>query len=103
MVLLVAATLLGQSLLALLRVETGFTAEQVATVRVALAGPDYRENARQTRFFEDLVADEERHYDQYTTELENLDKFGEKYLALQSIERSRTLAAGPAAGHPAAQ
>jgi len=56
MVLLVAATLLGQSLLALLRVETGFTAEQVVTVRVALAGPDYRENTRQTRFFEDLVA-----------------------------------------------
>lgn len=48
------------------------------------------------KIFEDLVADEERHYDQYTTELENLDKFGEKYLALQSIERSRTLAAAPA-------
>jgi len=49
------------------------------------------------RIFEDLVADEERHYDQYMTEMENLDKFGEKYLALQSIERSKTVSI-PAAG-----
>jgi len=45
------------------------------------------------RLFEDLVADEERHYDEYDTELENMDKFGDKYLALQSIERSKTRAA----------
>jgi bacterioferritin len=43
------------------------------------------------RVFEDLVAEEERHYDQYLTELENMDKFGESYLALQSIERSKTV------------
>jgi bacterioferritin len=47
------------------------------------------------KLFEDLVTDEERHYDQYDTELENMAKFGEKYLALQSIERSKTRAAGP--------
>ena len=46
------------------------------------------------KLFEDLVVDEERHYDQYDTELDNLEKFGEKYLALQSIERSKNLAAG---------
>ena len=46
------------------------------------------------KLFEDLVVDEERHFDQYDTELENLRKFGEKYLALQSIERSKTLGAG---------
>ena len=46
------------------------------------------------KLFEDLVTDEERHYDQYDTELDNLAKFGEKYLALQSIERSKTRAAG---------
>lgn len=44
--------------------------------------------------FESLVADEERHYDQYDTELESLEKFGERYLALQSIERSKSRAAG---------
>ena len=46
------------------------------------------------KLFEDLVADEERHYDQYDIELENMDKFGERYLALQSIERSKSRAAG---------
>jgi bacterioferritin len=42
------------------------------------------------QLFESVIADEERHYDQYDTELGNLEKFGEKYLVLQSIERSRT-------------
>ncbi len=45
------------------------------------------------KLFEDLVADEERHYDQYDNELDNLEKFGERYLALQSIERSKNRAA----------
>jgi bacterioferritin len=49
------------------------------------------------KLFEDLVNDEERHYDQYDIEMDNIKKFGENYLALQSIERSRTNAAGPAA------
>lgn len=44
--------------------------------------------------FESLVLDEERHMDQYETELENVEKFGEEYLALQSIERSKNLATG---------
>lgn len=46
------------------------------------------------KLFEDLVMDEERHFDQYDSEEENLKKFGEKYLALQSIERSKNLSAG---------
>jgi bacterioferritin len=50
------------------------------------------------RIFEDLVADEERHYDQYMTEMENMDKFGERYLALQSIERSKRVSP-PSAGN----
>jgi len=51
-------------------------------------------DAATKRIFEDLVADEERHYDQYNTEMENLDRFGDSYLALQSIERSKTVSAG---------
>ena len=47
------------------------------------------------RVFETLVDDEERHFDQYDTEMENIDKFGDRYLALQSIERSKNLSAGP--------
>jgi bacterioferritin len=49
------------------------------------------------RLFEALVVDEERHYDQYDDEVENIEKFGDRYLALQSIERSKSLAAGGAA------
>ena len=45
------------------------------------------------KIFEALVEDEERHFDQYDIEMENIDKFGEGYLALQSIERSRNLSA----------
>jgi bacterioferritin len=47
------------------------------------------------KLFEALVADEERHFDQYDTEIENMKKFGDNYLALQSIERSKTLAGPP--------
>ena len=49
------------------------------------------------KLFEGLVDDEERHYDQYDMEAENIKKFGERYLALQSIERSKNLAAGTGA------
>jgi bacterioferritin len=48
------------------------------------------------KIFEALVDDEERHFNQYDTEMENIDRFGERYLALQSIERSKNLATGPA-------
>lgn len=41
--------------------------------------------------FETLVAEEEKHYDQYDKELENINKYGANYLALQSIERSKNI------------
>ena len=44
------------------------------------------------KIFETLVEDEERHFDQYDVEMENLQKFGDNYLALQSIERSKNIA-----------
>jgi bacterioferritin len=43
------------------------------------------------KIFEALVADEERHYNQYDDELENMNRFGDNYLALQSIERSKNI------------
>jgi len=50
------------------------------------------------KIFEQLVADEETHYDQFDNELDKVKQFGERYLALQSIERGKSLAAGkPAA------
>jgi len=46
------------------------------------------------KLFELLVEEEERHFDQYDNEMENLVKFGDNYLALQSIERSKNRMAG---------
>ena len=46
------------------------------------------------KLFEQLVEDEERHFNQYDDELENLAKFGDNYLALQSIERSKNISGG---------
>ncbi len=56
-------------------------------------------DAASRKIFESLVDDEERHYNQYMTEVDNLKKFGEKYLVLQSIERSKTQAAPGPRGH----
>jgi bacterioferritin len=46
------------------------------------------------KLFESLVEDEERHFNQYDDELGNLEKFGDNYLALQSIERSKNISSG---------
>jgi bacterioferritin len=46
------------------------------------------------KLFELLVEDEERHFDQYDKEMENLEKFGDQYLALQSMERSKNVSTG---------
>ena len=54
-------------------------------------------DANTKKLFEQLVSDEERHFDQYDTEIGNLEQFGAQYLALQSIERSKNRAAGPPA------
>lgn len=48
------------------------------------------------QLFENLVIEEETHFDQYDTELDNMKKFGPNYLALQSIERSKGRDTGPA-------
>jgi bacterioferritin len=48
------------------------------------------------KLFEQLVGDEERHFDQYDTEIDNMKRFGDNYLALQSIERSKSLGSGGA-------
>ncbi|MBN2173850.1 MAG: bacterioferritin [Bacteroidales bacterium] len=46
------------------------------------------------KIFEALVEDEERHYNQFDDELENMARFGDNYLALQSIERSKSISSG---------
>ena len=54
-VILVAAVLMGRSVVALLGLDAGFTAEHVATVRVALSGPSYQSGQRQQQFFENAL------------------------------------------------
>jgi bacterioferritin len=44
------------------------------------------------KLFEDLVVDEERHFDEFDTQYDNIHEFGEQFLALQSIERSKKVA-----------
>lgn len=47
------------------------------------------------KVFEGLVDDEERHFSQYDLEMEKIKKFGEQYLALQSIEGSKGVSSEP--------
>ncbi len=49
------------------------------------------------KIFEDLTVDEEGHYDQYDTEIENLEKYGDRYLVLQSMEHSKVRSGGGSA------
>jgi len=42
-------------------------------------------DAGSRKVFEGLVADEERHFSQYDDEVLKIEKFGERYLALQSM------------------
>lgn len=44
-------------------------------------------DAASRKVLEDLVADEEWHFSQYDIEIDNIERFGESYLALQSITR----------------
>lgn len=46
------------------------------------------------KIFEELVSDEEGHYGLFDNELDKVEKFGERYLALQSIERSKSMGGG---------
>ena len=46
------------------------------------------------KIFEQLVVDEETHYGQYDNELDKVNQFGERYLVLQSIDRSKSQISG---------
>lgn len=76
---------------------------EMATAMETQSGIDYNKWANECaqnadsvskKLFELLVEDEERHFDQYDKEMENLNKFGDQYLALQSMEHSKSVAAG---------
>ena len=55
-------------------------------------------NARDSgtkQIFEQIIADEERHFETFETEYENLQKFGDRYLAQQAMERSKKMGINP--------
>ena len=43
------------------------------------------------QLFESLIGEEEGHYDHFDKELANIAKFGANYLALQTMDRSKTV------------
>jgi bacterioferritin len=45
-------------------------------------------DAASRQIFESLISDEERHYDLFDQQLENIKRFGHNYLALQSFGRA---------------
>jgi bacterioferritin len=53
-------------------------------------------DAQSKQLFESLIADEERHQDQYDRQMENIRRFGPSYLALQAMSAP----ADPPAGKP---
>jgi bacterioferritin len=55
-----------------------------------------QQDAASKQIFEHLVGDEERHYDQYEKQHDNIKRFGLNYLALQSF-RGGSPEAGPGA------
>lgn len=50
------------------------------------------------QLFESLVADEERHFDGFDKQMENIRRFGQNYLALQSFNTAPEAAAEPKPG-----
>jgi bacterioferritin len=55
-------------------------------------------DAGSKKVFEGLVDEEERHFSQYDLEMQKIEKFGEQFLALQSMEGSKAIPAGTAEG-----
>ena len=48
------------------------------------------------QIFEQLVTDEEGHYDEFNRQLDNIQRFGPNYLALQSFNSGSPTASGAA-------
>jgi bacterioferritin len=54
-------------------------------------------DAASKRLFEDLIGEEETHFEQFDLQNEHLEKYGEQFLALQGIERSKSMGGSGAA------
>jgi bacterioferritin len=60
--------------------------DAVTTYNQAAIQCSQNADAVSKQLFESLVGDEERHFDQFDKQLENIKRFGPNYLALQSFE-----------------
>ena len=79
--------------------EKGMAMEEgsVADYNKAALACSANADAASKQIFEGLVADEERHFDQFDKQRDNIKRFGPSYLALQSFGGGGE-AGGPAAG-----
>ena len=68
-----------------MELEEGSVDDYNAWAKLCAANEDSATKA----LFEKLVAVEEEHLDVFETEMKNLEKFGDNYLALQAIARSK--------------
>jgi bacterioferritin len=83
--------------------------EKILAKAVAMEGQsivDYNEaakictaqsDAQSKQLFESLIADEERHQDQYEKQMDNIRRFGPSYLALQAMSAPADAPKGGAA------
>jgi bacterioferritin len=55
-------------------------------------------DSKTKQLFETLVADEERHYDAFDKQIDNIRRYGQNYLALQSFNAAAQTAIGPTSG-----
>ncbi len=70
--------------------ENGSVADYNAAAKACAEAQD----AQTKQLFESLIADEERHQDQYEKQMDNIRRFGPSYLALQAMGGSSEPPAG---------
>lgn len=86
--------------LAMLELASRLETEAIRSYNLAAVECAANADSATKRLFEDLVTEEEVHFDQFDTQKDMIERYGEQFLALQGIERSKTVAA-PQAGGPA--
>jgi bacterioferritin (cytochrome b1) len=69
-----------------------------ATVGRRFNGLSVHSDAQSKQLFEALIADGERHQDQYEKQKDNIRRFGPSYLALQAMGSSADAPKGGAGG-----
>lgn len=83
----------------MLTVARGLEDESVADYnKWANLAASYSDSGTKT-LFEGIIKEEEAHYDIFDTELDNLTTFGDSYLSLQAIDRSKASGSSNSGSH----